>query len=121
MDISALNQVFVLDACHSGTADFTFGDMYREGATYFSSGSGVHLMSASAPLRYAIEGYNGHGVFSYFLMMGLSGAADKNGDHDVTMKELSNYVSESVRNLTYGFQIPVVSNFGKDMVITQRR
>lgn len=121
MEIPALHQVFILDACHAGTADFTFGDMYREGVTYFSTGSGVHLMAASAPLKYALEGYLGHGVFSYFLMMGLSGSADTDGDGDVTMKELSNYVRESVGNTTYGYQIPVVSNFGKDMVITQRR
>ncbi len=121
IDIPALRQVLILDACHAATADFTFGDMYREGVTHFSTGAGVYLMSASAPHKYALEGFRGHGIFSYYLMRGLSGNADTNADHDITMKELSDYVSKSVRNTTYGYQIPVVSNFGEDMVITQRR
>jgi protein O-mannosyl-transferase len=39
----------------------------------------------------------GHGVFTHFLLHGLSGLADLNGDGVVTAGELRNYLEENVR------------------------
>ena len=38
----------------------------------------------------------GHGVFTYFLLQGLRGEADTDGDHKVTVSELYRYVRERV-------------------------
>ena len=38
-----------------------------------------------------------HGLFTYFVLRGLSGDADVNKDKVIRLKELSNYVSKNVR------------------------
>jgi hypothetical protein len=37
-----------------------------------------------------------HGLFTYYLLKGLRGAADENGDTVVTAKEVDQYLSEKV-------------------------
>jgi uncharacterized caspase-like protein len=49
---------------------------------------------------------DGHGVFTYFLLRGLQGAADRNHDGVVTAGELFAYLEQSVREATYGKQNP---------------
>jgi hypothetical protein len=48
----------------------------------------------------------GHGVFSYFLLQGLQGAADSNHDGTVTTGELFAYLSAQVRKATGNAQHP---------------
>jgi hypothetical protein len=48
----------------------------------------------------------GHGVFTYFLLKGLQGAADSNHDGTVTAGELFNYVQSEVRKATANSQHP---------------
>jgi uncharacterized caspase-like protein len=48
----------------------------------------------------------GHGVFTYFLLRGLEGAADRNHDGVVTAGELFAYLQQSVRDATQGKQNP---------------
>ena len=38
-----------------------------------------------------------HGLFTYYVLRGLSGDADTNKDKVVKLKELSNYVSKNVK------------------------
>ena len=54
----------------------------------------------------------GHGVFSYALLRGLSGAADREPDGIVTVSELTDYVSKIVPEQTGSLQNPrVAGNF----------
>ncbi len=48
----------------------------------------------------------GHGVFSYFVLKGLEGAADENGDGAVTGEELIRYVTSQVPRATDEKQHP---------------
>jgi uncharacterized caspase-like protein len=48
----------------------------------------------------------GHGVFTYFLLQGLQGAADSNHDGTVTTGELFAYLSAQVRKATGNAQHP---------------
>ena len=48
----------------------------------------------------------GHGVFSYYVLKGLAGAADRNKDGVVTMRELIRYVTDSVADATEDKQHP---------------
>jgi tetratricopeptide (TPR) repeat protein len=69
----------------------------------------VFGMLAAQKSQVAIEGFNyggGHGAFTYFLMRGLNGAADLNGDGKVTMDELADYVKDKVQESTASQQIP---------------
>jgi len=61
----------------------------------------------------------GHGVFTYFLVKGLSGYADYYGNRDdkVTIKELSNFVEEAVGFHTKQKQIPDIEG-NKQLVIS---
>lgn len=56
--------------------------------TVMSSSSGSQISVSSPDL--------GHGLFSYFVMKGLEGDADQNGDRRITTQELYTYVSEHV-------------------------
>ena len=47
-----------------------------------------------------------HGLFSYFVMLGLEGAADINGDKTITSGELNSYVSKNVSQWSAGKQNP---------------
>lgn len=49
---------------------------------------------------------NGHGVFTYFLLKGLNGEADKNHDGVVTAGELFSYLQRVVPQATNGKQNP---------------
>jgi len=49
---------------------------------------------------------NGHGVFTYFLLKGLKGEADKNHDGVVTAGELFDYLQRVVPEATDGRQNP---------------
>lgn len=51
------------------------------------------------PNEYSIEGINwggGRGVFSYYLIAGLQGMADRNNDGEVTLAEISRYLEDNV-------------------------
>lgn len=50
----------------------------------------------------------GHGVFTYFLLKGLQGAADTDGDHNVTFAELAAYLRQQVPKATGNKQHPKI-------------
>lgn len=58
------------------------------GITVFSAASGTQVSSAWPEQK--------HGLFTYFLLKGLQGAADSNKDKQLTVGELSGYIAASV-------------------------
>lgn len=64
---------------------------------------------ASGPKEFSVEGPQfggGHGAFSYFVLKGLTGAADRNKDGLITIRELIRYVTDSVADATDDKQHP---------------
>ena len=59
--------------------------------TVFSAASGRQISSAWPEKK--------HGLFSYFLMKGMRGDADVNGDREITMGELGDYIKENVSDM----------------------
>ena len=49
------------------------------------------------------------GVFSYFLIRGLKGEANSNGDHIITIAELFNFVKTTVSIYTGKVQTPTLT------------
>ena len=47
-----------------------------------------------------------HGMFSYFLMKGMEGDADRNQDNKITAGELHEYVERNVVQQSSGSQTP---------------
>lgn len=60
-----------------------------EGFTVFSAASGLQISSGLDEAK--------HGLFSYYLMKGLEGPADANGDRVITAGELHDYVRGNVK------------------------
>jgi uncharacterized caspase-like protein len=56
--------------------------------------------------------WGGHGVFTHFLLEGLDGPGDGNGNGIVTFTEAFDYVSRKVREATEGRQNPQRSGLG---------
>jgi hypothetical protein len=70
-------------------------------------GKGRVVLAASGPDESAQESAEfSHGVFTYYLLEGLSGAADLNGDGDIDVHESYAYISEKVSRATHGKQNP---------------
>lgn len=78
----------------------------------FSNDNGIVVISAAGGLEYALESARwNNGVFTYSVLKGLEGAADKelnggNNDKKVSVQELMRYVSTMVPELTKGKQQP---------------
>ncbi|GER92386.1 hypothetical protein A45J_0101 [hot springs metagenome] len=57
---------------------------------------GSTIISASTSLQEALEGYQGHGLFTYVLAEGLRGKADTDRDGFIKTFELATYVDSEV-------------------------
>lgn len=73
-----------------------------------SKNNGTVVISAAGGLEYALEDAKySNGVFTYAVKKGLlEKAADKNGDNEISVNELKEYVSKAVEELTKGKQKP---------------
>jgi hypothetical protein len=70
-------------------------------------GKGRVVLTASGPEESAQESSElGHGVFTFYLLEGLRGAADVNGDGEIDVHEAYGYLSEKVGKATDGRQNP---------------
>ena len=122
--IKAKKVVIIADACHSGGVGKSFS-VGRRGSRGLKAnainaglqsltqvGDGICVLSASDDKQLSQESAQwggGHGVFTHYLLQGLNGGADYNGDARVSLGELIPYISEQVRRSTANAQSPVVS------------
>jgi uncharacterized caspase-like protein len=59
-----------------------------------------------------------HGAFTYYLVKGLKGPADKNKDKTITVSEMYYYTRDNLKLETQDKQIPIIfGNFDKNMPI----
>ena len=118
--IAAERVLVIADACHSaGTAD---GDVVggsddnviAGGFSQLFTPSRRLMMTAADTNEFSLEDsrWGGHGVFTHFLLEGLSGHGDANSDGIVTFTELFDYVAGNVRTATGGRQNPQRSGLG---------
>jgi hypothetical protein len=118
--IAAERVLVIADACHSaGTAD---GETVGGGGSNEIAGGFQQLFTPSRRLmmtaadtnEFSLEDsrWGGHGVFTHYLLEGLGGAGDLDGDGIVTFTELFGHVSEGVRGATNGRQNPQMSGLG---------
>lgn len=88
----------VTDACFSGATLFKKASpvgiivknplVSRKNTTILNSSAGTEL-SSWYPEK-------GHGLFTYYFLLGLTGEADVNKDKNITVDELSSYVQDNV-------------------------
>lgn len=93
--LPAANRIFIADACYPPQGDDRPIVPVRRG----SSGN-VALLRAAGPDQVSNPFKpKGHGLFTYYLLKGLSGDADEAGDRDghVTLGELFGYARDEVK------------------------
>lgn len=111
--------VFIVDSCFSGAsagrtilaANSTRGAILSEDfLERLSKGKGRVILSASRANEASLEDIKyggGHGVFTYYLLEGLKGAADYSKDGLVDVDELQQYLSKMIPQATGQRQTPV--------------
>ncbi|MCD6405838.1 MAG: caspase family protein [Planctomycetes bacterium] len=115
--IRAKRLVFIADTCYSGAAGgksiptgLTRAVVSEDFLKRLARGSGRVVITASGANELAQETDElGHGVFTYYLLEGLRGAADSDSDGVVTLTEAYQYVSKRVPEATGQRQTPQFS------------
>ena len=115
-DLAAKKVLLLADTCHGGaiTGERKVRAVDTEEiALELVKGQGVVVLASSTAGEVSEEDRSwrssysrGHGAFSYALIEGLEGEADRSGDSVLTVFELLGYVSERVREITDGRQHP---------------
>tara|TARA_Y100001980_G_C14554068_1_gene340147 strand:+ start:1607 stop:4657 length:3051 start_codon:yes stop_codon:yes gene_type:complete len=116
-----------LDACFSGANRdseallanarpifIEFESDFAQNITVFSAASGNEISSAWEEKK--------HGLFSYFLMKGIKGAADLNSNGELTIDELGQYLELNVSQTAGTIdreQNPILNSPNKDRVLTK--
>jgi len=131
-EIPSLNKVVVMDTCHAGQVGQIIKDAIGEvsqakvkaSIAKFGVRSGLTIFAASQSTQEAIEGYRGHGLFTYTFVEGLKGRADEDGDSKVSFAELKRYVEKRVKkrsNKHFGReQVPYSNVSNPDSVLTYK-
>ena len=113
--LRARNVVLIADACHAGNLGWSTRGaaedvlISRYLAEIGQSGQGVLRLLASRPNERSYEDQKwggGHGAFTYFLLEGLKGKADKDHDGVVRAAEVIEYLSSVVPEQTQALQHP---------------
>ncbi len=101
----ARRQVLIFDACHAGGAPVdraatpTTADFQR---LVFGEAEGRVTLAASQQGQSSYDwDEKRHGVFTYFLLEALGGAADANRDGFITVSETNQYVTAQVKTWAF--------------------
>jgi len=127
----AKHKMVFADACHSGSlnkennlaAKAAFHQPLKDFYSSFEKSSGgLALLLSSKKDEFSLEDQGlRQGVFSHYLLRGLKGEANKNGDGIIDISELYNYVNARVTKYTNGVQTPNLSgNFDPKMPVSLR-
>ena len=101
--LRAKEVVVMLDTCFSGAGGRSviakgMRPLVTVADSNLPAGSKLSVLTASSgsEITGSLEG-QGHGMFTYYLLKGLQGAADADRDAHVTLQELHTYVRAEVR------------------------
>lgn len=112
----AKRKLIFADACFAGTLRKSGNQGASEN---HNLGDNILLFLSSRSNQNSRENYSlKNGTFTYFLVAGLKGGADINGDNYITAKELYDFVYPKVKDRTKGMQTPVMwGRFDKNLII----
>jgi uncharacterized caspase-like protein len=118
--IQATKSLLLLDTCNSGSfaeAIASRGVLEKTAINKLARAVGRATVVASSKSQVALEGYEGHGAFSYVALEGMKGkAADPKGR--ITVNSFVSYIESALPDLTYkkwGYeQIPQKSMVGEN-------
>jgi len=117
--IAAERVIVIADACHSagtqeGLTAAEESNPINGGFSQLFTPSRRLSMTAADANEFSLEDvrWGGHGVFTYFLLEGLQGAGDADGNGIVTFSEVFDYVRQNVVQATEGRQNPQKAGLG---------
>lgn len=121
---SAKHKLFIVDACYSGSMLAQARSPYSVAlenfySAYNTTQGGTAVMMSSKKEETSLE-YTGirQGIFSHFLIKGLKGEADSDSNKLITVSELYDFVSSSVRDYTAKAQNPLImGDYDKNMPV----
>lgn len=123
-NIPSTKKLIVIDTCNAGqlgqamqVALLTRGMSEDTAMKVLSRAVGSTILSASTSVQEALEGYQGHGLFTWALVQGLQGKADKGKTGYIRTTDLAAYVEHEVPDLAEKIfkraQFPTVSISGQ--------
>jgi uncharacterized caspase-like protein len=99
----------IADACFSGSIANNGQPNSNPVTTPSLNDSRIAVIMSSKPNQTSIEATRlGQGLFSFYFIKGLRGAADLNKDTYITMDELFVYTKKNVSEKSNGKQVPVI-------------
>ncbi|WP_235298064.1 caspase family protein [Portibacter marinus] len=121
----AKHKIVFADACHSGSMlamkapfDATRMQSLLNGYENAAAGTALFTSSKSEEISMETSGLR-QGIYSHYLIRGLRGEADKNGNKIVTISELFEFVNKNVRRYTSNRQTPVIAGtYDQDMPVS---
>jgi hypothetical protein len=126
----AKHKLCIADACHSGSLNMGLAakgpapvTLERYYQAFEEADAGIALLMSSKAEELSLEDHGlRQGVFTYYLMRGLKGQADSNGDYIVSIRELYKFVYVKVREYTANVQTPVLTgDYDDAMPVALRR
>jgi len=110
----AHQKLVIADACYSGSLLAAKTPMFESVDLFYkklsASGGGTAFLLSSKSEEFSLESQGlRQGIFSHYLILGLKGQADKNGDRIVTLDELYTYVYAQVRKYSGNLQSPILA------------
>ena len=140
VNIPAAKKLIIFDTCQAEAmadamqlARLNGGMNSQTAATILSRSTGMAVFAAAKTDQAALEGYQDHGVFTYFLADGLAGKADLAKEGIVNTDGLIFYVRHEVPKLTNGIcymkdgkkvcydQHPIAEPSGEEFPVTKVR
>jgi len=124
--IQAMKSLVLFDTCNSGSfikSASARGMLEKTAINKLTRATGRATLVASSEDQVALEGYKGHGVFTYTLIEALRGEG-YGRDNKITIKELASYIEDVLPDRTYdkwGYeQVPQSNISGNDFPIGVR-
>jgi uncharacterized caspase-like protein len=113
--IRAERLIFIADTCYSGAsggrsmvASKTRANLSDKFYERIAKGKGRVIISSCSANEVSKEDDNlQHGIFSYYMLEGLKGRTDQDGDGIITVSELFSYISRKVPQASGQDQHPV--------------